>query len=138
MPARNFRNVVKVQCRGSYDKLIPTFKDEHITIVQVTNLPNNLKWLKACRTYIGMRETQQFRTMCWHNFDTPEQACNFMMRTNGMTFKGRKLAANGIYAPNAGFEEIMEGTRKFLAHNGIFVRERKIASVFTMQKSRVM
>jgi len=73
---------------------------------------------------------QQFQTFCWHELETPEFACKFVLDINEIFFGGKKLTASGIYASEKGFKETMEVVRKYLTENGVLIQQQVSVPIF--------
>ncbi len=105
--------VERVRCNGTYDELRPVFQRHQVITVQVTHIPRNLNWARTNTQTEGLVKIHRWYSVAWHQFQTPDQACKFMVNTHGSTFEGGKLRAQGLYLPNTGFEELLA---KICAH----------------------
>ena len=125
-----------ISCTLPHQELLQVFNDRKITMIQVANIPSGLQWPEACAHLPGMIEIQKFRNYSWHQLETPEQACQFMVDTDGKIFQGNQLIAEGLYSRNLGFHEILAGIREQLVKKGFPLREATAVPRFDVKKKR--
>ncbi len=121
----------RIPCTGTLEQLLKVFEEKQVTVVAVSNVPNDNRWPNTCVSYPGMRKIHCTYHFAWHKLETPKQACQFMFETNGRIYRKRKLEAEGICTNGPfGFEQLMEGTCKYLEDSGFVLNVERHGPFF--------